>query len=437
VFLTSEARRLLGDAPLRRFPWDGTSILYVSHGWDPARDGAQSITGRRLVRTLLHAGARVRVLAARQADAELEHDRYAVSVVPGPAATSGRLARATRMLRTGVPEDPGAWVADAVAAGKRLATSLPADTVIYGRASPGSSNIAAWHLARATGFPWVAHFSDEWPPASVMRGTRKWLAPYKWPLFAMWRQRILRDAGALTFSNPRQAREILGAQAERYAGKAFVVAHLPTELGRRPGPPQYETFNIVHAGNFYSGQSPAALLEGLRIFLERTPGVRSRVRLTQAGWCSGAFESLTDQHGLRDVVDLPGRLPERELLARLDGASLLVAVDYCRPDSTTVLSKLPDYLNARRPILAITAPTSSLGCLFNEDGAGLTAHYAAPQEVAERIGRIFAAWERRSLDAFLPQPAATASYDWREILAELAGAFLVARRSSTAVSRAA
>ena len=99
------------------------------------------------------------------------------------------------MMRCGIPEWPGLWVSGAVDAGVRVLASLPADTVIYGRAMPGSSNIAAWHLARLTGRSWVAHFSDDWPPLQVLANGRKWLAPYKWPLFQFWRRRILADAG--------------------------------------------------------------------------------------------------------------------------------------------------------------------------------------------------------------------------------------------------
>ena len=55
------------------------------------------------------------------------------------------------------------------------------------------------------------------------------------------------------------------------------------------------------------------------------------------------------------------------MIALLDTANLLIAVDYARPTSSTVLSKLPDYVNARRPILAIAAPDSAMGRLFAED----------------------------------------------------------------------
>src|SRR5690606_4883144 len=123
--------------------------------------GAQAITGRRLVNALLAAGARVHVLASSRADEEFSSPNYAVTVVPGPALSASKPQRTWQMIRCGIPEAAGLWVADAVRAGTTLLSQLPANTVIYGRASPGSSNIAAWHLSRATGLPWVAHFSDE------------------------------------------------------------------------------------------------------------------------------------------------------------------------------------------------------------------------------------------------------------------------------------
>lgn len=427
MFLTSSAFRQLEEQRLRAWDWSNTSILYVSHGWDPARGGAQAITGRRLVRALLTAGARVHVLAAGRADEELTSPRYGITAVEGPPMAEGRIASAFQMVCSGVPESAGRWVRNAVAAGLRLAPSLPRNTIIYGRSSPGSSNIAAWHLARATGLPWVAHFSDEWPPRSVLSNGRRWLVPYKAPLFTLWRHRIIRDAGALTFSNPRQAKEVLGAHARRFEHKAFVVAHLPSCLVPQPQPPQFETFHIVHAGNFYHGQSPAPLLQGLGLFLERNPAARHRVRFSQAGWCEGDVTALTRRYGLDDVVRSTGRLAEHDLLALMNQATLLVVVDYHRADSTTVHSKIPDYVNARRPILAITAPGTSLSRLFDGDGAGLTAHYDSAEEVAERLALVFDAWQQQQLGSLLPGPHAIASYDWKRVLRELSGAFLIAR----------
>jgi glycosyltransferase involved in cell wall biosynthesis len=427
VFLQSAAFRALDDAIVRRWAWPETTVLYISHGWNPARDGAQSITGRRLVHALLRAGARVHVLAAGRADDEIHDANYTVTVIESPPLADGKVGRAAQMLMSGVPEAAGRWVPHAVAAGTSILKSLPSDTVIYGRTSPGASNIAAWHLARRSGLPWVAHFSDEWPPLYVLANGRRWLAPYKWPLFELWRHRIIRDAGALTFSNPGQGRAILGRHAVRHKSKAFVVTHVASRPAPSSQPPQYDTFHLAHSGNLYPGQSARPLLEGLRRFLARRPEARACTRVTQAGWSNGDFPAWASRLGLERFVTFTGRLGEADLLALLDDASLLLALDYARPTSTTVLSKIPDYVSARRPILAIAAPTSSLGRLFDGDGAGLRAHYDDPGEIADRIEGVFDAWRNRSLDRFLPQAATVDAYDPAQPLAELAGAFSAAR----------
>ncbi len=119
----------------------------------------------------------------------------------------------------------------------------------------------------------------------------------------------------------------------------------------------------------------------------------------------------------------------------MDRASLLVGFDYSRPDSATLLSKLPDYVNSGRPILVITAPTSAMGHLFREDGVGLTAHYDSPEEVADHISRVFDAWQRGEFQAFLPTATAIESFTDRNVLAELAAAFSVARTATRAINQ--
>jgi hypothetical protein len=334
------------------------------------------------------------------------------------------------MIQCGIPEPQCLWVQEAVETGVRVLSSLPADTIIYGRAMPGSSNIVAWELAKRTGHAWVAHFSDEWPPVQAVSNGRAWLVPYKVPLFELWRRRFVRDANALTFTNPRLASAVLGNTAERHASKAFVVTHLPSLPRSRTPPQQGDRFHIVHTGNFNPpGHSPRVLLQGIRLFLDRTRAALGRVIVTQAGWANGDLPEWTKRCGLEDVVHMVGRLQQPELIELIDSASLLVGFDYARSDSATLLSKLPDYVSSGRPILVLTAPTSAMGCLFREDGVGLTAHYDSPEEVAECVGRVFDAWQRRDFQALVPQSSALESFADRTVLSELAGAFTVARGS--------
>jgi glycosyltransferase involved in cell wall biosynthesis len=435
MFLMSDAFRSLRWPTQRPWHWPASTILLVSCAWDPSRDGAEALAGRRLLHALLEVGARVHVLAGGRARDECEHPNYRLTVVPRPPFAGHKFGRACQMLRSTVPESEGRWVGGAVHAGTRLLLDLPGDTIVYSRASPGASNVAAWLLTRAVSRPWTAHFSDEWPSVSVLARGRRWLAPYKAPLFAFWRNRIARDAGALTFTNPRQAVDVYGSNAPQYRAKTFVVTHLPSDR-RAPNSavPVSDTFELVHTGNLYAGQTAGALLEGLRRFLDRTPGARSCVRFTQAGWCHGDIPDWTDRLGLADVVRCTGPLSASAVLDLVDGASLLIAIDYARPGSRTLLSKLPDYIHAGRPILAITGADTSLARLFYDDGAGLVARYDSPQDVAARLAEVFAAWRARNSEVFLPRPTAVDSFSRRRVLSELAAAFGLARASHARTS---
>jgi hypothetical protein len=434
MFLMSDAFRR--RRPWRHCEWGASTVLCVAHDWDPERNTAESLASRRLVSALLDAGARVHVLTSARPGRELQHDRLGVTVVPPRGFPSNRAHRAIRMIRTSIPEAEGAWVPAAAAAGIALARSFTGDTLIYSRANPGVSNIAAWHIARGVQAPWVAHFSDEWPARHVLSNGRRWLAPYKAPLFQLWRQRIVRDAGALTFTNPFQAEEVVGAGA-RHRGKVFVVPHLSSQHSRRERPPQYDLFHLVHTGNFYPNQhTSAALIQGLARFLARTPSARACTRFTQAGWANGDLQEWTARCALGDVVHLAGRLDQPGVIELVDSGTVLIAVDYARPDSRTVLSKIPDYIDARRPMLAITAPASALSRLFCDDGAGLTADYRSPEEVADRIATLFEAWRARRLAPWLPKPAAIESFTPARALAELGAAFEVARASHAVAPRA-
>src|SRR4051812_10063341 len=107
MFLTSNACRASDVRPRPPRRWGDTSILFVSHDWDPARDGAEALAGRRLVTALLAAGARVHVIAAGCADDEFSADNYAVTVVPRRHFPANKIARAFQMVRSTIPEAAG------------------------------------------------------------------------------------------------------------------------------------------------------------------------------------------------------------------------------------------------------------------------------------------------------------------------------------------
>jgi hypothetical protein len=412
----------LADSDTAGPMWRQRPVLFISHAWDPATGGAEALAGRRLVTALRDAGAAVEVVAAGDGT---ESER-GTTAVPEPRCPEAKLRRAWQMVRTTVPEAEGTWVAAAVRAGERRLAEMPAETTIYSRSMPGSSNVAGWHLARRSGRPWVAHFSDPWPPRQVLARGRAWLAPYKPPLYAFWRRRILRDAGAITAPSAALLAGLLPPAS--LPGRGFVVSHLASEAAPAVEPAAFEFFHIVHAGNFYPlAHTASGLLQGLQRFLERTPEARRQTRLTQAGWEDGDLPEWTTRCRLGDVVHRRGPVAQAEMLTLIRSASLLVAIDYARRDSTVVLSKLPDYINAHRPILTIAASTSAMGGVVTGAGVGLLADYDSVDQIASAIARVFAAWQRRSLQALLPADPARLMFARGTVLTELARAFAAAQ----------
>jgi hypothetical protein len=410
--------------------WTRSSMLLVSYDWNPLAGGPEALAGRRLASALLDAGARVHVLTA-DGGTPIEADRYHQTVVADTPAPDNRVQLGLGMIRHRIPEPYFNWVRHAVPAGERVLAGLPSDAVIYGRAMPGASNIVAWHLARKSGRPLVAHFSDEWPSVQLVASGATWAVPYKTPLFRLWRRRIFRDAGALTFTNPDQAVAVLervGAYARR---KSFVVTHLAGRE-RRPGSDvaPRTCFHILHTGNLNPpGHTAAAFMHGLRLFIDRRPDVSSRIRFTQAGWSPGDNPEWIDRFDLGRVAHVVGRVSPAAVIDLLDRASLLVGFDYARRDSATLLSKLPDYVASGRPILVLTSPGSAMGRLFSRDAVGLTAMYDSAEEVAACLAQAYDAWQAGS-DAWLPGPVAVESFSRHHVLGELAAAVATARRGS-------
>ena len=428
MFLISEAFRSLNERQWRSWDWRTTSILYVSWDWD---NGPEAIAGRRLVASLLDAGARVHVLSAMGPGENLPSPNYDVTVAPHAPVSDNRIVRTWQMMRSSIPEPAGLWVSAAVAAGVNLLTSLPADTIIYGRTMPGASNIVAWHLARLTGRPWVAHFSDPWPPLQVTWKRWNWLAAYKWPSFHFWRRRFLADADALTFTNPFQAPLLSGAIVRAICtNRSWSRTFLLRACGSI-GHHRLTCFTscIPETSIRSEGTTRRRSCRGFECSLTgRRQHTVESVSLRPVGPMPTCPNGHRDA-GLTDVVRMVGRLSqdEVEVVARQreppGRGGLCNREQSCSGFQAARLHSGETPRSSRSP-----RRSSAMGRLFNEDGVGLTASYGSPEEVANRIGLVFDAWRTHGLGAFLPKPAASESFTQQRVLSELAGAFSVARR---------
>lgn len=227
--------------------------------------------------------------------------------------------------------------------------------VIYSFANPRQSNVIGAMLARRTGIPYVAHFSDPWFGTTH----RRTISTVPLELAALERFTV-NAASRVTVVDEPMRRFIMDKYPERDRAKSVVVPHcfdpaVYPDVPRRAD----DRFVIVHAGVLYRKRTPEVLFAAVRGIIQRRPDIAARIRLRLIGaFNTYANYGQADLERLRQRYDIPPAMLSVEppvgyveSLRAMREADCLVAID--PPETYFIASKIIDYAGANRPILAI------------------------------------------------------------------------------------
>jgi glycosyltransferase involved in cell wall biosynthesis len=371
-----------------------------------------------------------------------------VTLVPVPSVEERFFFRALWRVVPPVkllPDEKWVWIRAASQTACALARADRFHTLVsFGQ--PWSDHLIGRRVHRATGLPWIAHFSDPWVDSPYLRG-RTWQQK-------IWRRMeadVIREADALIFTNPQTADRVMSKYPAGWRRKAHVIPHGyeklattedtadtgqgidPSLTSASPGSSMVERIRcgddrltIVHTGRFYEGvRTPAPLLHALAALAAHRP-LATELHLALVGTPVAAHQRLATSLGLGDVVEFVGRVPYAESEQRAAQADVLMIVDAPSDVSLFLPSKLIDYLPFEKPILALTPARGASADVIRRLGYPVVppddvpAIQSAIEQLlnAKRDGRLGAASGHRSVAESYDIRRTTASF--AEILARCA-----------------
>lgn len=363
--------------------------------------GSEAIATAKLVVAMLDAGWGVTVVAQSdfgqfypsRGGTRLDAVRDVVVSLSGLTGSGGRVgtgageAAAKRNLRT------AGWVARAVAHGRR-ALARGGYTHLLSRAAPQYGHLPAWVLRRSAGLPWIANWSDPMPPqrAPAPYGGGPSARPPR--LAGALCDAITRSADWHTFPCERLLRYFTGLYPW-IACKASVVPHLALP-GLAPAAEAAPGFTLCHCGSVFM-RDPGVFMEGVRLFLDRRGG--DGLRLVFVTGQEREVREAAARHGVGGIVDVVvGAGYERSLEAAA-AATALVVLESPMEEGIFFPSKLADYAQTGRPILAVSPAAGTLSDILRVHGGGLAADCRSPVAVGDAVGTLYDAWKDGSLDA--------------------------------------
>jgi hypothetical protein len=251
----------------------------------------------------------------------------------------------------GLPEKQFLWFPKAVQAGNAI---LAAEqfTAIYSRACYHTANVVGLALHRATGLPFVAHFSDPWIGNPYHR---------LWPLQKLVCRRlehsIISRAALVIFVTRQAAERVMARYPAAWRSKVAVIPHgydLHQPSAPAVIPNTEDRLRVVYTGSFYSQRTPMNLLLALRK-LARVERLQGILEVSLIGPGALEYRSVVRTFGLDGVVRLEGPQTRLECLRATARADVLLLLGSSAEDESLFLpSKLVDYIALRKPILGLT-----------------------------------------------------------------------------------
>jgi glycosyltransferase involved in cell wall biosynthesis len=237
--------------------------------------------------------------------------------------------------------------------------------IIYSLSAPLISNVAGRQLKRKTGIPWVAHFSD---PINLALHKR-FKSPLRTYLTYAYEKTLLDQADGITFVNEETLLRCTNFHPV-FREKSRVVPHFydpeyfPVNVAPRP---ESSTLRLSYVGSLYARRNPFDVVRAIEIAAVRTGVKGKKIELHLYGAIDPAIRKALDCEQT-PRVRVHGSVEYRGSIQAMHDSDFLLLIDMPDQDNLYTPSKLIDYLASYRPIIGVTALTSSSARILCELG---------------------------------------------------------------------
>lgn len=261
--------------------------------------------------------------------------------------------------------------------------------VVYSTGGPYCAHIAGWMVSRLTGTPWIAELQD---PVGLPE-----LAKGEWDLF--WNLRmekfILRRADLTVWltDGARERAITLGGDPGRQ-----ITLRPWTRWEAKECEPASGKFTFTHLGTLGGSRNLEPILAALGILAKERPELLRDIVFRIGGNITRDILDGARNSPHAEVFDFIGKVPRDEAHRIMQRSDALVVIQNSTEVSvTTIPSKVYEYLNSTRPILALPYHNPEIARLLRPEDRAAEAD--DPRAVADAIAGLYDAGRRSATPA--------------------------------------
>lgn len=268
---------------------------------------------------------------------------------------------------------------------------------IISRAIPDYAHFAALLVHRKTGLPWIANWNDPTPnhkfPPPYGQGPFSPLAPN----IKKWYGAVCRHCSWHVFPSERLREYMCAYLPGRIKEKSSVIPHLAMQrFSIAPQP--HEGFSLCYAGSVLPPREVTVFFEGIRRFrqfLEKSDLFCVRFLVDKPEIVAERANVM----GVADVVKIEASVDYSQMPGVLAQSDVLVIIEAPLEEGIFLPSKIADYAQIGRPILALSPPRGTIVDIFSKHGGGIAVDCQSPETVANAFQELYAHWKAGTLDS--------------------------------------
>ena len=291
------------------------------------------------------------------------------------------------------PDSKIGWLPWALAKGFYLCKKEKID-LIFSTSPPITSHLTACLLSLLTRIRWVSDYRDLWG------GYQYEHLPS--PLHRLLRNKthkmLLKKADGVVAVNEMISQK-LGNIRNRKDNPLTIFNGFDQEDFQPDAKPQFDIFRIVYLGTFSSDCNPSPFFTALSDLFKAGLIPKSKIKFLHLGLSMGFdMENLLLKHDLNDVFEEKGYVPHKQAVKLLQSAHLfLLTIAPSKQREFITTSKIFEYMEAKRPILAVVPPTGSAAQLVNRLNAGKVASPNSIPEIKEALFYFYQQFENKKI----------------------------------------
>ena len=282
-----------------------------------------------------------------------------------------------------IPDARVNWVQPSIKFLSNYILQNPIETIIT-TGPPHSLHLIGKGLQSITNTKWIADFRDPWTTIHYHDSLQ--LTDRSQKKHKQLEKEVLDTADLVTVTSPRTQLEF-----EALTQTPVKVVTNGYEPVKGIIPQIDNAFSIAHIGSLLTERNPEILWKVLAEICKENPSFKKDLKLTFAGVVSEEVQQSLQKNQLLTHAVFKGYVAHREAIQLQHNTQLLLLLEIDRPETRAIIpGKLFEYLNARRPILAIGPEGSDVATILEETNAGAYFNPAQKEALKKQLFSLFA-----------------------------------------------